>query len=48
MAFELGVYMANVYEKRIVKNISNQQTDHAIYGSLSVEENIWIRYFKYL
>lgn len=36
MAFELGVYTANVYEKRIVKNISNQQTDHAIYGSLSV------------
>lgn len=48
MAFELGVYMANVYEKRIVKNISNQQSSHGIYGSLRVEENIWIRYLKYL
>lgn len=48
MAFELGVYMANVYEKRIVKNISNQQSSHGIYGSLCVEENIWIRYLKYL
>lgn len=48
MAFELGVYMANVYEKRIVKNISNQRSSHGIYGSLRVEENIWIRYLKYL
>lgn len=32
----------------IVKNKSNQQTYIGINGSLSVEENIWIRYFKYL